>query len=637
MKKRLLITILMGCVLMLNAQQRPSSIGFPQAIPIDSKLKFKPQQKAYADTLYYQDFDSTGTGGLPMGWLSTDFTNNGFDWIWSDSAPGGQFSTAVGPLQSNTAANGYLLLPSDRYNTGLTGGPIAMDAQVTSPAISLNAKPYVNLEFDYYYRYCCGISVSLLVVEVSTDSINWTAFDITKGRAQSAVTPNAEHFKVDVSAVLGNQRTAYIRFKQRGASYYFYMVDDVMLTEGAAADMVMTYAEMTFPTGHRYEPKYTIVPIFENKRIEFYSQSKNLSQYSRTNVKMRMRANHDSSYLGSPGFGLLFDQFSMNNGTVLQDSLSDTLNVLAQHILAHFDGYINYELSIQSDSINNYPNQIKKDYYLIRSDTVLAKDRNQFTTKLNTKDFPNGGKNGDKMLSLFSLDCSNAIVSSISYYIPNDSNLVGVGFQPRIYEFDGNMPTLDSSIGPLVGSSPFTLTINQSMLANWISVPLFPPGSMSAGLQYVAGLEQLSTTSQNQSIGLGVDLSVQDNLTPISNLIYVDSSWAWINFMLGIRVNFYNRYVGYHSRCIYTSLNEIQLTETELFHNPSKGQLTLELSNAIQQNGRIQVRNIQGQLVHEQNILAQKSTINLESLPSGIYLLSIQNGQERLSRKIVIE
>lgn len=634
MKKQLLITILMGCVFVLNAQHSPTSIGFPQAIPLNSKLKFKPQQKAYADTLYYQDFDSTGTGGLPMGWMSTDFTNNGFDWIWSDSAPGGQFSTAVGPLQSNTATNGYLLLPSDRYNTGLTGGPIAMDAQVTSPAISLNAKPYVNLEFDYYYRYCCGISVSLLVVEVSADSVNWTAFDITKGRSQSAVTPNAEHFKVDVSAVLANQTKAYIRFKQRGASYYFYMVDDVMLTEGAAADLVMTYAEMTFPTGRRIEPKYTIIPSNDIREIEFEFKGKNLSTFPRTNVNGKLVAYHDSTYFGSPGLGLLFNRFDLKNLTLQPNTFSDTFSIEINTYLWGIDGYYNFNLSIESDSNQINPPQIEKNYYLAMSDTVLAKDRNQFASQINTRDFVNGGKNGDQLLSLMGPGCAYGFVTTVSYYIPNDTSLIGVGIQPRIYEYNDSLSSIDSSIGILVGSSPFSGFINQNTLGSWIDLPLFPPVYLLPNKLYAAGLEQMSTTNPNRSIGLGVDLSVQENVVPVTNLVYVDSTWQWVNVMFGIRLNFDpSRFYG----CSLVGLTNSLLNQPSIYPNPSKGQLTLELSNAIEHNGQIQVRNIQGQVVHEQNIQAQKSTINLEDLPSGIYLMSIQNGQERLSRKLIIE
>ena len=104
------------------------------------KAKAVATNKAPLDTLYYDSFAGgpnatdmpVGTwGGQTVNWTSINPNNNGFDWIWSDQAPGGQYSTTVTALTSTSAADGYLSMPADAYNTpapGPGGNTVDVDA-----------------------------------------------------------------------------------------------------------------------------------------------------------------------------------------------------------------------------------------------------------------------------------------------------------------------------------------------------------------------------------------------------------------------------------------------------------------------------------------------------------------------------
>ena len=122
----------------------------------------KKKLKSLGDTLYYEDFDSTGRSSnnfLPAGWAATDSTGQGHVWIWSDQAPGGQYSSGVTALNSPTASNGYLSLPSDFYNTPTpSGGYVAMNSVVQSGPISIAPSRSVVVEFRSAWRWCCSSS-----------------------------------------------------------------------------------------------------------------------------------------------------------------------------------------------------------------------------------------------------------------------------------------------------------------------------------------------------------------------------------------------------------------------------------------------------------------------------------------------
>ena len=263
MKKLLLFISLILTTSILTQAQELKPIGYEQAIlKAGQKKIITPRNKAAGDTLYYEDFDSTGNAanaGLPPGWTITSI--GPYPWIWSNSAPGGQYSLSVGPLQSTSGANGFLLLPSDLYNTPFpTGGPHAMDSWVTSPAISITPKGSVILQFEQNYRYCCA-STDELVAEVSNDNINWTSFDVTLGRGASSVPANPEFLQFDVSSVLGNQNTAYIRFRQTGASHYYFMIDDLALVEGFGNAIRIEDYNVNFVDSFSIKTNYTMFPV----------------------------------------------------------------------------------------------------------------------------------------------------------------------------------------------------------------------------------------------------------------------------------------------------------------------------------------------------------------------------------------
>jgi hypothetical protein len=286
------------------------------AIPVKGNFA---NAKAPGDTIFYEDFGTGGPGGgqLPAGWTTQNNAGNSNDWIWSTAAPGGQYSTLTTALNSTTGANGYMSLPGDLYNTPAPpGGFVAMDASVTSPAITLTPpRASVVLEFQHSQRYCCS-GADELVAEVSNDGINWSTYDATGGRNPNTATPNAELLRINVSADLAFQNTAYVRFRQTGASHYYWMIDDIALLEGNANNMQLEDFSVNFTDTFQYNPLHTMVPQVVMTPLTFDGATFNAGGNAQPNVYLRAQVDQDSTLTGAPGFGITWEDSTLISPTI---------------------------------------------------------------------------------------------------------------------------------------------------------------------------------------------------------------------------------------------------------------------------------------------------------------------------------
>ena len=83
--------------------------------------------------------------------------------------------TALSPMASPTASNGYLFINSDGTG-GLDNDGTPVECTATSSLIDLTGWPYVQLTFSHNYRWWQDTRA----VRVSADGgVNWTQFDIT--------------------------------------------------------------------------------------------------------------------------------------------------------------------------------------------------------------------------------------------------------------------------------------------------------------------------------------------------------------------------------------------------------------------------------------------------------------------------
>ena len=85
-----------------------------------------------------------------------------------------------------------------------------------------------------------------------------------------------------------------------------------------------------------------------------------------------------------------------------------------------------------------------------------------------------------------------------------------------------------------------------------------------------------------------------------------------------------------------TGISDVNALSINVYPNPTSGQITIE-SEAIQNNAYVEIYNMEGVTVLSTRINAPGPTINLNTLPAGIYYLQIESEDNVWIRKVVKE
>jgi hypothetical protein len=613
-----------------------------KGIPLQTDEKIKTnKQKSIGDTLYYEDFSDTTLAK----WTSLDSTNGNFHWLWSDQPPGGQYSLSIGTLNSSSAHNGYLLFPADRYNTPFpTTGPHSFNSMVTSSAIPLKPTKYVQLEFDEWHHYCCGGPAgSGLSVQISTDSINWSTPYQINFRPQSTTSANSYHERLNVSSDLSMEDTAYIRFNFKNASHYFWMIDDLTLVEGNPHLLVVQDILPVFRDTFWVNPVYTQIPALMNDSISYRLQYRNAGLADQHNVQGRIKLEQIKNCQGFGGSG----EFYRDSATVA-DTLPTTryLNRAVWYDAGQkFDKYylkkygqIRTSATMWSDSASSMTSNAST-FDFVFTDTIYAKDREQFFGSASTSNYVGGGNVDDAIATVYNafgdtnynVNNPTPLASSLSFYITTDSTNRNAIVTPRIWE------VTDTGL-KVVGSSPFADTIRSSHLGSWKSISFFPPLFLNKGSSYAVGLIQNNLVN-GKTIKLGRDTAMEKYAPIGSNLMYLNGNnprWYSVDQQAAIRLNLGN--FGYGG-CGLVSVDENKEThlkaDWKIYPNPTTGKVFME--EMEEEIFAVRVFDLQGKMLRQKMMTENNQGMDLTALPNGIYLIQIRTADRTLSQKLIIQ
>ena len=576
--------------------------------------------KAPGDTLWYEDF---GGGLLPNGWVSTNPTLNGFNWIYTTAGPGGQYSSATPPINSVTSANGFISLPSDFYNTPIPiSGYLPMNSFITSGPIVINSVSNVLLKWRQAQRYCCT-STEQLELQVSTDGVNFSSFDAKFGKqANAIVTEDAE---VNISSVAANQDTIYLRFFQ-SASHYYWMIDDIAIVEGPNNQLEITEVFTTFGSDP-YEGYYARIPYPQTQSIGFGASIRNASGFDETNVDLEVTISHNA-------LGQVFNDSSSKVGLITAFA-DDTFNISTTYGNQYGLGMYTANLIARSDTISVNPALAQYAIPWTVSDTVFAKDFGNAGGVIGPGSYLGGDNDGSMVGTKYTLKRAWP-VTSLSYYIANTVDNVGVEIKAKVWGFDTTQATLDQMIKVpgLIAQNPIPYVIQQADLGTWLTLAMFPPVLLPIG-QYVASIEQSGGNISNQELRIGRATDIE-GLQPygrnFSSFVYAnDSTPVWENIfaqpMIRMNLDFF--------RGVNENRKFLQL---DVIPNPSNGQFTIRLNEQMVISS-IHVYNVVGKQVQSLSIgeTTQQIEMDLNELDKGVYFLQINSEQNRVVEKIVIQ
>ncbi len=644
----LLILLVFVTNLSLEAQQikkliKQEAILKPSELIISKPSTSKPikgtNQKSPGASLFTEDFANQ----MPTGWTVINNGGNNCNFKWANSAPGGQYSVNIPAINSTSGSNGFIAFTPDLCNTPFPpGGPTAFDVRLNIPAISIGMNPAVTLSFEQSYRYCCSAS-NVIGVEVSNDSINWTSYDAKLGRSPSTSVPGnpadpAERIEFNVSSVLANQSTAYLRFTWVGGSHYYWMIDDLELSVGFDNQISLDTALIQY-TDTSINPVMTQIPYFVLDDLDFYASFINEGYNVQNGIQFNLDVYHDSSLSGASGHGLIHHD-SIALGIPLPPGMNSSLWIRNfQFIQTAYIGHLRMEFNIESDSVHCDSSLAMKTKNLILSDTVLAKDLPPYLGDAGPSNYVGGGNDGDRWASLVSVGDnpvynSQIICNSLSIHVANVSTNVGARIQPRIWYWNDTASTIAGALGSNpIGSSPFSTLIDSSMLGNWIRIPIFPPASIQRNSQYAVGWEQTGGAANGAEFTASRDQTNELAQPNVSNFIYVNDAnpaWGWVTQLAAVRMNIQ----------MYSGLIEGNTTANNfnVFPNPNRGSFKIQLDEKDEFN-KIEIRNALGALLMQKLIKGSEKQIQLDlgDQEAGIYFVSLIGASGRNTQKIVVQ
>ena len=235
---------------LVNSQDAPD---YQEAIDLTVKNN---QSKAGGDIIWQTTFDwadeSAPTGWtLPEGWENVDLTDFANHWIWRKDSTRGYFTRPFIPSGFDTPEDGFLCMPIDEYNyRDEVRSYDECDAYITTPPIDCSAAPSVVVKFNQLWRYCCsGYNLEMMVT--NDGGVHWATYDAKFGVAGNTVTPvRYRSPEINISDVAAGMSAVQIRFYIHGPRLYYWMIDDLRLTEAYENDLVLEDTWANFNDGN---------------------------------------------------------------------------------------------------------------------------------------------------------------------------------------------------------------------------------------------------------------------------------------------------------------------------------------------------------------------------------------------------
>ncbi|CAK7033259.1 MAG: hypothetical protein PARBA_03939 [Parabacteroides sp.] len=212
---------------------------------------------AQQQSFWKEDFSS---GKLPAGWTVADSSKTGkCQWIVTDQPyPGSfQFEQQAPPIASTS--RGFHM----QYRPGVvTGEEITKwnqrgeypNGYFQTNAIDCSGKNDVILKFQHLSRWNNWFTGNHagLWVGVSNDGTNWKEYNVIDKIPAATLLHAPINEEINISEVAANQKTVYLRFFWRDIFSWYWMVDDIELTQPFDYDLALEGVTSHKETGNTF-------------------------------------------------------------------------------------------------------------------------------------------------------------------------------------------------------------------------------------------------------------------------------------------------------------------------------------------------------------------------------------------------
>jgi len=548
-------------------------------------------------------------------------TNSAAVWTWDTNGSNGFYASGTGPIQSATAAGGFMILDSDSLDNGNQPDPAAptsawfghgpapssQTAFLESPVINCSGYSAVRMSFSQYFR---NFQSNCAVVVSNDGGLTWTSFPINTTIAANAGTPKNDFLDINISSVAANQSNVKVGFYWDG-DYYFWMVDDITVYNPAPSDDIRIVDVFDMP--------YSQVPFGQNDTINFTGEYFNEGSNICNNLMMNVSITGAGSYSGNTSPALA----TINSGV-------DTFSYVGGNFYGDFlptaKGTYNATYTISSSAATDAtPSDNTKNRSFLVSDSTYAEDVNAIPSS----GYPlyRTSSSSKFIIGNFYTLVTADTISSIAACFLGGTNFTTAGgvVQANVYMYDETAQTwglvLNSNQITLANANISTTSIKWTKFGFNMSSATAVNGLILQPGSYIVALEALSTTS-NVYVGVnsGSSLSrsyVYDDAT--NTIGYIEYGTTSM-----IRMNFGH---SFPKGLGFENLNE--LSTGNIYPNPAQiGSVLTIPSNSIG-TASLKVYNAIGEVVTTKQVTMSKNvSIETANLTEGLYLYTIeQNGK----------
>jgi hypothetical protein len=546
MKRITLLLLFMATMIMSFGQAlRKADYAPVKQEPANDPGPDRNSIKAGGDVFWSTTFNwgdpVTGTWSLPAGWTIVDNTDFGNPWIWRSpyDSLGGQFTVKLGPSKNfTTPLDGYIVIPIDEYNyrNNIETKNIA-DTYIMTPPIDCSSKTSVTVKFKQYFRNCCVNDPTLQMLVSNDGGVHWAAYDCNFGLSANRITDaRYQNVEFNISDVAAGMANVLIKFSYTGSYLYYWMIDDMTLSEAYQNDLVLSDYWSDFNGGFdarighiNYWPISQMgMPSTVNGNIGDYSfrgAFLNNGMADQESVKLQMTIQRN---------GTQVYQDVSNPSTIW--SLERDTSTVNSVFLANDYGDYQFHFAAISDNDEEVPANNSVNQSFTVNDTLFHRADFSAESGSNTGGWE-GGANGGDMVGVFYDIYAPCEINSISAYIYSITMAEAPTFQFILQKF-----VADDDIFEVITSEIIEATADQA--STWVTLDLgkdgesefLQPGKYIACVKFWGVAEGDANGTNGMSIGWDKDNN-QDTYT--YNYRSPDASWfntGKLN-LIGININ----------------------------------------------------------------------------------------------------
>ena len=593
MKKTYLFTYIIFLSSLINAQHlvKPTNPFKSNSGATIKNLKQAPQDKG---ALIWSDDFST-----PANWTITNSGNPSADWSIGKPVPTGSYSAGMGAIASTSGGN-FAMFDSD----ALGDTSSYQNASITSNSIDLSGQPFVSVSFESYWRRLNDT----IYLEVSTDSINFTAYQIHSGLGQNSFTSIPNHYTVNVSSVAGGSSAVWLRFKFTGKNDYAWMIDDIEIRVADDNDLMIHNGFIGF--GANYSP-YSRIPQNQIAPLHFIAKATNVGNVTQPNTKAMADINN----------GLFTGTSAPSN---IISGATDSFYVTTQYTPPTWPGIYYPSIIISSDSLDTDssdnkitfpPFEINYCYY--------AQD--QFGTPGNGGGYDSTQNPPSQEFEAgnFFYFSNNDMAGSIEITIGNNTE-IGTIIDAALYDVStGNFVEVTGT-----RTTPYVVGFGDIGATRILAFPT--PPILNAGTKYFAAVHLYPNSGEFYYGTSGKSPSINDISGATSLIYYPNMSNPNPNQMYYTTETPMVR-LEVCPESVEEIKNKLNFT---VYPNPSStGDFTIQINTKENAKTNLIVSNVLGETIINKTIQVigqTQETISLAGYSKGIYLLSIGNKTTKL-------